>query len=194
MKAIIVGSGPSAQNFSPPPNITIISVKGSIKWLSRADYWFSLDPNENSRSCLKDPKPNTKYFMALQDKDPGIPNFVTILKRVALQPTKEPLDKNSPEWWLWRWSCVTTLNTNPGHINTGNSAWGALGLAYHLQCTNVLLVGVDGTQDERIEGGTPNNLSHLSLLFQSANNQIKLSTISNLKGIRKTTLEEWIHE
>ena len=45
---------------------------------------------------------------------------------------EEPEDKNSVEWVLWRYSCVLGLDTREGCISTGNSSYGALGLAYHL--------------------------------------------------------------
>lgn len=43
-KCIVVGSGKSANNFNPPDDITIFTVNGVSEWISRMDYWFTLDP------------------------------------------------------------------------------------------------------------------------------------------------------
>ena len=66
---------------------------------------------------------------------------------------------------------VTTkgINTLHGKINTGNSAWGALQLANHLGYDKIMLLGVDADRSPRIDGGYPNELCHLPLLFDSAN-------------------------
>lgn len=93
---------------------------------------------------------------------------------------------------FWRWRCVGGLSVTPSVIHSGNSAYGALGLAYHLGYTDVALIGVDGTQDERIEGGNPNNLSHLPLLFESALPQINVVSCGALTGIPQMALDDWI--
>lgn len=189
-KAIIVASGPSARGFKAPPNVPIIAVNGAIEWLDRADYWFSLDLSEKNLGHIKNKRPGVQYFAAVGAKD-SVPAGVIKLLRIAHRG-EEPFPKETPEWWLWRWSAVKGLNTIPGQIHTGNSAWGALGLSLHLGFDDVLLVGVDGTQEERIEGGKCNNLSHLPLLFQSATTQIKLSTISKMEGLQTKELNEWL--
>lgn len=194
MKCIIVADGPSAAGFTPPDDIPIIAVKGAITWLSRADYWFSLDPNDRTYKLINNPIPGVKYVCGVLP-NVKLPSHVDRLTLIARRAIKPPA-KDTPEWWIWRWSAVLGLNKTPGHINTGNSAYGALGLAYHLGFTDVLLVGVDGTDTPRhSDGKKPNNLSHLPMLFESAMDQIKLSSISKLGNkIQQLSVEEWIKQ
>lgn len=191
MKCVIVGDGPSAHGFVPPEGVAIIAVKRTIHWLARVDYWFSLDPNEASRECMRDQRRGVAYYCAV---DPGdeIPEGVTRLERVAHRG-REPGMRRTAEWWFWRWSSVAGLCKTPGKVHSGNSAWGALGLAYHLGYTDVLLVGVDGTGDPRqSDRRRPNNLSHLPILFRSALGTVKLQTVGRMRGIPTTTLEAWL--
>lgn len=190
-RCIIVASGQSARGFMPPDGVTVISVNGSIEWLARADYWFTLDPSVVNVGRMMIQRPGVQYCAAVPDSV-SLPNGVTRYRRVAAVCADEPEPHGSPEWWLWRWGAVRGLSTIDGCINTGNSAWGALGLAYHLGFRDVLLVGVDGTDDPRIEGGRCNNLSHLPLLFESAIGQVRLHSVGKLGNIPQMRLDEWL--
>ncbi|MCQ6583628.1 hypothetical protein NO388_23280 [Escherichia coli] len=100
---------------------------------------------------------------------------------------------NSPEWWAWRWSAHFGLCEDENEIASGNSAYGALNLAFHIGFKHVALVGVDATQEPRVHsGGTPKNLSHLPLLFQSAREQIDVVSCGKMGGIPQMTLKEWL--
>src|SRR5690554_412584 len=152
MRVVIVASGQSAKGFVPPDNVTVIAVNGAIDWISRADYWFSLDPSPVNMSRALNPKPNVKYHMAV-DSNRSLPGHVVRWVRYS-ERGDEP-ERNTIDWWLWRWSAVKTLCESRPIIHTGNSAWGALGLAYHLGAKKVALVGVDADINPRIEGGVP---------------------------------------
>lgn len=170
MRVVIAASGPSARGFVPPDDVTVIAVNGAIDWLPRADYWFTLDPSPVNLDRMHRQRPGVNYCAAFDGAGPpGVQMFVRVAARGA-----EPPEVRSPEWWLWRWSAVRTLCSEPGYIHTGNSAWGALGLAYHLGAERVALVGVDADDNGRIEGGKCNDLSHLPLLFESATDQIDM--------------------
>lgn len=191
MRCIIVGDGPSAAGFQSPHGVTVIAVKRTINWLSRADYWFSLDYNADAMAIMRRQLPGVLYYCAAP-RNVRLPHGVIHLHRVEFQGI-EPTEKQSPEWWLWRWGCVLGLSEKQGAIHTGNSAYGALGLAYLKGYRDVLLVGVDGTQDARqSDGKTPNNLSHLPLLFRSALGQVNLATVGTMEGIPHTTLADWL--
>lgn len=191
MRCIIVGDGPSAQGFVPPDGVTVFAVKRTINWLSRADYWFTLDPNADAMRIMLKQKPGVKYVCACDDVT-RIPAGVTKMRRVA-SVTAEPADQGSAHWWAWRWQSVFGLSDETGRIHTGNSAYGALGLAYLLGYRSALLVGVDGTDDARqSDGQRPKNLSHLPLLFQSAKNQVDIATLGTMDGIQSTTLADWL--
>lgn len=190
-RAIVVGSGPSARGFEPPDGVTIIAVNGAIEWLSRADYFFTLDPSPANLHRLRNPAPGVRYNAAVPENI-VLPPYVDRFKRISTRG-REPLHHGSPEWWLWRWSAAKGLSERPDSIHSGNSAYGALGLAYHLGFTDVALVGVDGTNDPRIEGGMPCNLSHLPLLFASALHQINVVSCGHLTGIPQQLLEDWLN-
>lgn len=189
-RAIIVGSGPSALGFRPPDDVAIFAVNGAIEWLPRADYFFTLDPSADNLRRLDNPVAGVRYFAAV----PGqvlLPGHVTRLIRVSARGP-EPPAHGSPQWWLWRWSAVPGLSDKPGHIHSGNSAYGALGLAYQMGFTRVALLGVDGTTEPRIEGGRPGCLAHLPLLFASARSQIDVISCGALTGIPVMSIGEWL--
>ena len=192
-RCIIVADGPSARGFIPPPGVTIIAVKGAINWLLRADYWFSLDPNERTSAMLANRRPGVIYAVAC-DMNTRLPHGVVRYKRKVAPSGPEPWQTGSPEWWMWRWRAVPGLCDIHGTIHTGNSAWGALGMAWHLGFRDVLLIGVDGTDDQRTsDGKRPNNLSHLPLLFQSVGNQLRLQSVSSNLGLPVCSVTEWMN-
>lgn len=174
MRAVIVASGPSAKNFFPPDGVTVIAVNGAIDWLGPvADYWFSLDLSDANLERLHNPVAGVQYCAAVPRDYSRLPDHVRRFHRIAKRGV-EPFVPQSPEWWCWRWSAVRTLSEYEDCIHTGNSAWGALGLAYILGAKRVALVGVDADGQPRVEGGRPGNLSHLPMLFESALGQIDL--------------------
>lgn len=174
---IIVASGPSAAGFVPPPDIKTIVVNGVIQWISRTDYWFTLDgTTKNLRHC-RQPRRGVHYVAALPDKY-HLPAHVARLQRVA---------------------AGHGLSEIPGVIHSGNSAFGALGLAYQLGAKRVILVGVDGTSKRRVEGGRSGDLSHLPALFQSAVGQIEMVNCGELDAplIPKMPISEaleWVRQ
>lgn len=192
IRAIIVGSGPSARGFNPPDDVVILAVNGAIEWLPRADFFFTLDFSPANCRRLLNPRQGVCYFAAVPEHA-ELPAHVESLVRVSARG-KEPAHVGSPEWWFWRWSAVAGLSEKTGYIHSGNSAYGALGLAYHLGFNDVALVGVDGTDESRIEGGSPQNLTHLPLLFASALNQINVISCGRLGGIPQQSLEDWLNE
>lgn len=189
MRAVIVGSGPSAAGFEPPAGVTVIAVNGAIQWLSRVDHWFTLDPSPANYDRMSNPRPGVQYWAAVP-KGTALPSHVMPFERISeSSPDLEP-DRGTPEWWLWRWGCKLGLALDINKIHTGNSAYGALGLAYHLDAEKVALVGIDATDQPRIEGGRPNNLSHLPLLFKSALDQIDVVSCGHMAGIPQMSIEE----
>lgn len=190
MRVVIVASGPSARGFIPPVGATVIAVNGAIEWLPRADHFFTLDPSPDNLRRLHNRVPGTRYHIALHRSAPAVASGVERWNRINWRDP-EPKAKGSPDWWLWRWSAKRKLTRVPGCINTGNSAWGALGLAYHLGAERVALMGVDADQSERIGGGRPNDLSHLPLLFESALGQIDFINCGRMRSaVPKMTVQD----
>lgn len=186
--AVIVASGPSARGFKPPHGLTVIAVNGAIDWLTHADYFFTLDCSIVNLRRILNRRPGVSYTAA------GCPYnlaHVRNFQRIGARGV-EPGVIGSPEWCLWREHAICGLSTNPATIHTGNSAWGALGLAYHLGFEHVALVGVDGTDEPRIEGGRCRSLAHLPLLFASALPQIRVTSCGALTGIPQMAFPEWM--
>lgn len=196
MKCIIVGSGPSAKNFTQPEDVVVFQVNGQIEWLNRADHWFTLDFSDVNMKRMKNQREGVKYWAACP-RDIKLPDNVNKLVRIQKRTKEEPKDKYSPQWYIWRYSCVPGINKNENEINTGNSQWGAIQLAYKLGYKNQYLIGIDCTQEQRIEGGIGNPLLHLPILLKSATIDIKLYSGSNhndIEGITKIQIDEWIEK
>lgn len=179
MATIIVADGPSARHFIPPADVFVIAINGVIDWIQRADAWFTLDHSQANLQRMRNRRDGVKYYAALP-LQAQVSAEIIRYQRIA-QRGKEPAEKYSPQWWLWRWSGVPGLNANPNHINTGNSAWGGLQLALKLGAEKCALIGVDGTNDERVSGGKPSSLAHLPLLFDSVADQIQIVNCGHLK-------------
>src|SRR5690606_23574624 len=195
MRAVIVASGPSARGFEPPPDIPVIAVNGTARWLSRFDYWFSLDASADNRANLRlAADRGASCHVAGQ---PWLPHASCLrLARYwtrldSLNTYEQPRPQGTPEWWMWRLGAVPGICKEPGCIHTGNSAWGALGLAWHLGFRQVALLGVDASSDPRVEGGRSGNLSHLPILFASALPDMKVVSCGALDSVPQMTFEDW---
>jgi hypothetical protein len=181
LKIAIVASGPSAHEIALPEDVHVIAVNGAIDWIERADSWFTLDPSPENVRRMKRPRPGVQYYAATDHTCPPLPQHVRRLRRVRAN-APEPKDRASAEWLLWRNSAALGLAPGPTSINTGNSAYGALGLAFHMRPKLIALFGVDGTTDGRCEGGSSGDLRHLPLLFASACPQLAAAGITVLNG------------
>ncbi|MCP3681831.1 MAG: norphogenetic protein [bacterium] len=156
-KIIIVCSGLSAQGFKPPGNIPVIAVNGAIDWLCSANYFFTLDPSEVNRERMLSRREGVKYYAAYNEPIPNI----TMLERIEY-----------PTMGIGgRFAGVAGLSRDKNKINTGNSAYGALGLAFNMGAKKIVIVGLDGKSD-RVEGGRSKDLSHLPILFSTALSQL----------------------
>lgn len=197
MRAVIVASGPSAQGFVPPDDVTVIAVNGAISWLPRAEHWFSLDASPANRAHLR-----VAAERGVQCHVAGHPwlahascmryaRYWTRVEGPQLDVYALSMLYPAPEWWLGRLQGVLGICKTPGHIHTGNSAWGALGLAYHLGFRDVALIGVDATTDPRVEGGCSGNLSHLPMLFASAIPTMNVVSCGALNSIPQMTFKDW---
>lgn len=187
---IIVGGGPSAKGFVAPEGVSVIAVNGAINWLNRADYCFTLDPSPINMALMLNQKPDVKYYAAVPESV-YLPPGVKRMKRIAKRGS-EPADKKSVDWLLWRYSCVKTLCTTPGEIHTGNSSWGALGLAYHLGFKHVALIGVDGTSEPTLCGRKTGDHRHLNALFESAIGQINVVSCGGVNSIPQMSIGDWL--
>lgn len=189
---IIVASGPSAKGFIPPEWATVIAVNSAIRYIPAPNHWFTLDLSQENQAIIAKPIPGVEYWAAA-DSSFALPGHVNRLQRVDNPRPRRIRAKNkSPQWWFQRLGCMPGLSSDKGKIHTGNSAYGALGLAKHLGATKVLLIGVDATSEEKVGGGFCRNLSHLPMLFGSAVKDIDFVSCGKLSGhgIRQMTISE----
>ena len=195
MRAVIVAGGPSARGFEPPDDVTVIAVNGSARWLPRLDYWFSLDASSDNRANLR-----IAHDRGVSCHIAGQPwllhasclRLARYWTRIdSLHTYDEPKPRHTPEWWMWRLGAVPGICKTPGSIHTGNSAWGALGLAWHLGFRDVALIGVDANSEPRVEGGCPGNLSHLPILFASALPDMRVVSCGAMNSIPQMTFKDW---
>lgn len=186
--AIIVASGPSAAPMRtfrvPKKNIAVIVVNGALDWMPYADYFFTLDPSKVNRKRIRTYRHNAKYFVAYPKSKLLLPSYVTRLDRYS-----PPGDEIRPDGLP---NCAIGLSERPNVIHSGNSAWGALGLAYHLGFETVGLIGVDASTEQRVEGGYSRDLTHLPAVFESAMHQIDIVNLGNMQSrIPTMSLDEF---
>lgn len=195
MRVAIVASGPSAAGFVPPDDLDVISVNGSVRWLQRTSYWFSLDASIANRANLRiAAEAGAECHVAGHPwlAHPSCMCHARYWQRLdSIGTYAEPQPEGSPEWWAWRLGAIRGVCKEPGRIHTGNSAWGALGLAWHLGYRDVALLGVDATADERVEGGFSGNLSHLPLLFESALVDMRVVSCGALNSVPQMQFKDW---
>lgn len=198
-RVAIVASGPSARGFEAPPGVTVIAVNGAIEWVDRADYWFTLDPGARNRVRMLGQRPEVTYLAAVPETFgtpeacyPGMrqpaPEGVRYLRRIAGPGILGSMPR---------------LSRDPARIHTGNSGYGALGVAYLFRPKRIGLFGIDASRAHRVEGGRPSRLDHLPALFASARPQLVAAGIKvidasphgHLRCFQKMTAEaalEWL--
>lgn len=175
-RCVIVASGPSARGFVPPPHLTVIAVNGAIEWLSRADFFFTLDWSAENQHRLRHQRPGVRYVAAYPPEHQWADAGIQWLNRIGPLRGKPGLSE----------ALVS--------VHVGNSAYGALGLAYHLGHRDVALVGVDANSHPRVEGGHSRNLAHLPALFASAQKQLRVVSCGAMGGIPQMPFAEWLAE
>jgi hypothetical protein len=174
---IIVCTGPSLKNFdfnSLRNKGYIIAVNDAAKFLPFANAWFTLDPWGLTTTQV--PKSFSGELFAAVPEDYGTQNAASVAHRIV--PSKKVnylhrvsfhTDERTKAHDYLTWG----LNEDPSCINTGNSGFGALNLAYHMNAKRVFLFGIDASKgyffDER--KGT-RALDHLPPIFRSAMPQL----------------------
>lgn len=166
----IVADGPSAaelRGVSFPPDVYVLAVNGAVEWLKDAPSgFFTLDPSMANRRRLREQRQGTRYYAAVSE------GFGQANSRVLGYRT--PLEPNVT--WLHRIEGKEDrslrsrhgLSADPRGVHTGNSCWGALGVAKHLGAKRIVIFGLDANQEKRTSGGSPGGLQHLPRLFASA--------------------------
>lgn len=194
-KVAIIAGGDSLRgvDLSPlrRPDIATIAVNDAILH-THADYWITVDPNPAANKPLVvHQRPNTTYFAAVPEgygwENNPDSNFrfparadVTYLHRIV------PFNGFSYNY---------ALAEDPSQIRTGDSSYGALGLAYHLRPSRIVIFGWDGggrrhwfdtkPTDVPFDTGTPacaTYLSYLPVIARAALPQLKARNIQIRTG------------
>lgn len=193
-RVAIVASGPSLKHYNLmiPDGIDVISVNGSIWPLAKAPrFWFTLDPSPANRAIMATAiaRRCTTMYAAVQPNY-GQPDARP--RHLAMPPEPGVLYLKRDVGTGPRGS-KNGLSTHPDRIHCGNSAYGALGLAFLMGAKRIALLGVDGDSAAGYAwgDGQPKNLNHLGRLFASAADQMHTNGVVVINGSPKSRVTCW---
>jgi hypothetical protein len=185
---LILAAGPSIKLLpydADLTGITVIAVNTVVQAFDAA-YWVTVDPSHRQRAIMRAPRATTSYIAAVPDDygtanphypahhGPAEPGIRYIHRVLGDGPAKS----------------MRGLAEDPGYLHSGNSAWGALGFAYHLHAKRIGILGVDGTQEPYGIGvGKPGPLYHLPQLFASALPQLRARGCETFNGSMKSRID-----
>lgn len=174
-RVLILGAGPSLAQAdlsdirrACAAGVKIIAVNAALSCVNFSDFWFTLDFDQRNRTIISNKNSATQAIAAVPDDfgpDAKLPQHrcvppsdILYVKRISGDgPLKSKYG----------------LSDDPGSIHTGNSVWGALGVAWHLQASRVGILGLDGSKEPGFPGAhKPRTLDHLPRLFESALSQL----------------------
>lgn len=182
---IIIASGPSVNDIDMPilrefKDKFVITVNGAGQHVEFGDAWFTLDPWGLNGPQLPGGNFKGKLYAAVPD-DFGTPSAKSVHHRIAPRAKIDFLHRLQSHNYT-NISSETAyklgLSEDPSCINTGNSGYGALNLAYHMRPKNIYLLGIDGTVGyfyTKREKNRP--LTYISTLFKSAVPQLDAAGI-----------------
>lgn len=184
-RALIVATGPSLRDADlgriaelSKGRVHVIAVNRAIRTVT-ANSWFTLDPDEHVRPLMQEPVPGVAYYAAVPidygmrnacktEHRFGIPPGITYLQRVLGPP---------PRYWQGG------LSTSRQRIHTGNSAWGALQIAFLMGAKRIGMIGVDATGDAyAFEPGRPRELGLLPWVMRTAVPQLHQAGVRVVNG------------
>lgn len=195
-RVVICGQGPSWLDVewsqvweASNRGAAVIAVNGAIDQLhSKATHWFTLDHSLENQERMANPVVGPTYYAAVPDdfeeRFQTWPH-VRYLRRVVRHEPKDgrPFEERVKE------QIVGGLAEDPGEIYTGNSGFGALGLAYHMGPSRVLLLGIDGAGLQRWDGSANRSLDHLPELFAGAVPQLEEAGVQVMNGSPGSAVE-----
>lgn len=190
---IIVCSGSSLKNF----NMNSLNGAGHIICVNNSyigapffNSWFTLDPWGLAGDQLPKNGKGKLYAAVPQDfgtsfaKTPQhrikAPSNITYLNR--LMSHNNPSVSSETAYRLG-------LSEDTGCINTGNSGFGALNLAYHMKPKKILILGMDGDIGYYYSQTQKNRaLKFLPLMMKSAVKQLAEKNIIVINGSKNSTI------
>ena len=193
-RVLIVASGPSQRSLdvnavasAAAAGVHVIAVNGALEWAVCALSWFTLDPDRRTLPLMRAGRPGVVHYAAVPE-DYGRPEAKVAYHRIPPPPGVIYLRRVVGEGPL---GSRHGLSEDPGAVHSGNSAWGALGLAWLMGARSVAFLGLDGTREGYAFGpGRPfGGFAHLPALFASALPQIAargLEVVNGSPGSRVT--------
>ena len=149
-KVLIIGGGESLIDFDwdllKKFKGVIITVNNVVYHIPRADYWITVDPMSHGKPqrAMVDRVDGVYYFCAYPDikKFPFDAKFYKTVNGIHY------LERIFPEDYSGKLNIPKvgdySLQEDKDKITTGNSCYGALGLAYHFEAKKIAMIGVDG--------------------------------------------------
>jgi hypothetical protein len=171
----------------------IICVNNSYKGLQKFDSWFTLDPwglqsgQQPNRSNI------TLYAAVPQDfgtqyaraKNHQISAPTNIIYLHRLISHNKPNVSSETAYRL-------KLSEDKGCISTGNSGYGALNLAYHMEPKKILILGMDGDIGYYYSKTEKNRqLNYLPMMMDSALLQLQKNNIKVINGSKNSKIESY---
>jgi len=150
-KIIIIGGGESLIGFDFEQlndfDGAIITVNNVIFHLPRADYWITVDPMDkegNPQRGMREQFEGTYYYCAFPDLErrPWHNKFYKMVENVHYLERIVP--GNNESNYGMNQKDGYELQEDKRKITTGDSIYGALGLAYHFGAKKIVMLGVDG--------------------------------------------------
>lgn len=192
LRVLIVATGPSAAGVDLsdiPRRVHVIVVNDAITWCPIVDSFFTLDPSDHVRGLLADRRDGVRYYMAVPD-DYGTPDARIVSHRPAPEIDVHFLRRIEGDG---AYRAAAGLSVDPAGVHTGNSAYGALGLAFHMGARRVAFVGLDGTTDRYAyrDGRPRTDFDHLPGLFASAVPQLEAAGVAVRNGSPESRVTCW---
>ena len=183
-RVLIVASGSSLKDFNwsnlkITSDIAVIAVNGSVKFLAAATHWMTVDPSPVNRFLMANQVQGVKYYAAVPD-DYGTPSALDSEMRKPAEVNVTFLKRITGNGPL---KATFGLSEQSDRIHTGNSAYGAFGIAYLMGASKVAILGVDGYGVYWYGSGTSvGSLEHLNDLFSSTIKQLNTRRVAVVNG------------
>lgn len=186
-EAVIVASGPSLRRFNLAKlcGMDVIAVNAAIRYLPFAPRaWVTVDTSLANRTIMKQRSkwPETQFYAAVTD-DYGEPQARATNRRPPLERGIHFLRRREPD--------ARGLSEDRGTLVVGNSAYGALNVAYLMGARRIAILGVDGVGGYAWGGGHPRNLRNLRGLFELPVQQLVAEGVKVVVGSPSSVLNTW---
>lgn len=180
--------------------VHVIAVNQVLAHIAGADSWFTLDPCRRNAWIPRHPIPGVRYVMAVPD-DYGSPRAACRDHRIEEIPGTTYL-RRVAGGLFGSLRARPGLSDDPRGVHTGNSAYGALGVAWHMGARMIAFLGLDGGGGYAFGCGEPRSLGHIPALFATAVPQLMargvrvanastLSRVSCFERVKAEALPVW---